>query len=188
MNSKKFNPQKLEKLNNPKRLDYLPPQIIAEKINANHITVIIDLGAGTGLYSKAFSDIYQCHIYACDIAQEMIDWMDKHVTPEYKNIQTLLVEENNVPLKGKVADVLCMINVHHELNNPEIALKECHRLLKTGGKIVLSDWKKTEADIGPSVSIRVDEKIVEKQLQLVGFKNIEIYNDFEYNYVIIAIK
>ncbi len=51
MKEKRFNPKKLHKLNNPKRLLDLPPEYIWSKLNMNAANVIIDIGAGTGFFS-----------------------------------------------------------------------------------------------------------------------------------------
>lgn len=189
MENKRFDPKKLDKLNNPKRLEALPPRLIAEKININNPSVIIDLGAGTGLFSKALSEIYSgSKIYACDIAEEMIEWMNDNVVPEYRNIITVQMNDDEVPLRSEIADVLIMINLHHELDDHYKVLNDCKRLLKKTGKIVISDWKKIKTEQGPFLEIRVEDSVVKEQLLEVGFKNVEVFNEFTDNYLIVAEK
>jgi len=50
-----FNPKKLEKLNNPDRLKAIPPEFIWGKLNLVDPRYLLDLGAGTGMFSIAFS-------------------------------------------------------------------------------------------------------------------------------------
>jgi len=188
MENKRFNPKKLQKLNNPKRLEAIPPGLIAEKIKIDHPLVIIDWGAGTGLFSRAFSEIYpESRIYACDIAEEMIEWMTANLT-SYKNIVPLKMNGNEVPLEDEIADMIVMINLHHELDNHIKILNECSRLLKKNGQMVISDWKKVKTEDGPAFEIRIEEHVVAEQLTTTGFQNVEIFNELMNNYLVIAKK
>lgn len=187
MTEKRFNPKKLNKLNNPERYKALPPELIIEKASLNNPDIIIDYGAGTGFYSTPFSERFpNSKIYACDIAQVMVDWMNENLKNRYENIVPLKMEDNQVPLKDEIADLLFMINLHHELDSPNATLKECKRLLKPNGKIVISDWKKLQMEQGPPLNIRVDEDEVVEQLKKAGFVNIKTCSELALNYLIIA--
>lgn len=189
MIDKRFNPKKLEKLNNPNRFKALAPEFIVEKAAIDNPKVIIDLGAGTGFYAIPFSEIYkQATLYACDISDIMVDWMDDNIASKYDNIIPTLMGDNHVPLDNDIADFLFMINLHHELDKPTETLKECYRLLKANAKIAISDWKKEEMEQGPSIDIRYYASEIEEQLLAVGFKNVCIYSELAYNYLIIAEK
>ena len=52
---KKFDPGKLAKLNDPRRLEYLDPEIIWEKVAIENPAVLIDIGAGTGFFAILFN-------------------------------------------------------------------------------------------------------------------------------------
>ncbi len=189
MKEHRFNPQKLELLNNPVRLKEFPPVFIVRQIALENPDVIIDLGAGTGFFSIPFSDIYKkCKIYACDISDVMIDWMNQNILPKYDNIIPMKMENNHISLDNGIADFLFMVNLHHELDNPEKTLKECHRLLKPKGKIAISDWKKKKTKHGPPIDLRYKPNEVKKQLLEAGFDNINIDTGFLNNFLIIAEK
>ncbi|MFO7977245.1 MAG: class I SAM-dependent methyltransferase, partial [Bacteroidales bacterium] len=171
MEEKKFDPKKLEKLNDPKRLIDLPPWFIKDRLGPVDPKVILDIGAGTGIYSIAFLDFFpQSRIYACDISATMIEWMQENVVPAYPDITPLEMHENKVPLQDQVADLILMVNLHHELEDPALMLAECRRLLREGGRIAICDWKKEEMDSGPPATIRISARQVEKQLEQAGFK------------------
>ena len=189
MKAHRFDPRKLEKLNNPLRLKELPVKKIIKLANIDSPKVIIDLGAGTGFFSIPFSKINkQCKIYACDVSGVMIDWMHQNVVAKYKNIIPLKMKNNLVPLNDNIADFLFMINLHHELDNPDKTLQESYRLLKPEGKIAISDWKKEKTEHGPPVEIRYDPDVIKKQLSAAGFIRIRIYTGFINNFLIIADK
>ncbi len=183
---RKFNPEKLERLNNPTRLKQIPPESITSKILITDPKVIIDLGAGTGLFSRAFSEIYRgCLIYACDISPIMIDWMKENIG-SYPGIIPVLTEENTVPLDDAIADIIVMINLYHELEDHLKTLRECKRMMKNGGIIAISDWKKENMSNGPSYDIRVDINDVKKHMTTAGFRNIKTFDNLESNYILIS--
>ncbi|MFZ0243787.1 MAG: methyltransferase domain-containing protein, partial [Desulfobacterales bacterium] len=61
---------------------------------------------------------------------------------------------NSVPLDDRIADLVFMITLHHELDNPSLTVEEPYRILKPGGEIFIVDWKKIDMDEGPPEKIR----------------------------------
>ena len=189
MSEKKFDPKKLHKLNNPERLKDIPPEYIWNKLNMVNPETLIDIGAGTGFFSIPFLRYIKIgKIFACDISDIMIQWMKENICQQYPNIVPVKMEENIVPLKDGIADLLYMINLHHELEKPEEMLKESMRLLKNNGKIFISDWKKEEMPEGPPFHLRYSPEKVHAQLTSSGFKNISIDNEMPKHFLIIAEK
>ena len=190
MIEKKFNPQKLERLNDPQRLIYLPPDHIWGKIAGENTDVLIDIGAGTGVFSKAFSDLSggKAKIFACDIADILLEWMEKNVCNDYPNIRTVKMPESSVPLDDNFADIVYMINLHHELDDPDEILKQCYRILKVNGCVMVVDWRKEETDGGPPVEIRFYADTVREQMTAAGFSDIRIFNDLPKHFIVIGRK
>jgi SAM-dependent methyltransferase len=187
MESKRFNPAKIEKLNNPERLKELPVSFIATQAGLVEPEVIVDLGAGTGLYSRAFAELFaHSIIYALDISSVMVEWMVEHVVPRYPRIKPLVMDDGIVPLENESVDFLLMVNLHHEIDDAETTVREAHRVMKKGAGIAISDWRKEEMEIGPSMAIRVDEREVADDLKRRGFRDIRTFNQFRYNYLLIA--
>ena len=189
MENKRFNPAKLDKLNNPERIKEFPIEFIIEKTGIVNPGVIVDIGAGTGFFSIPFAKKYNnCKIYACDISEIMIGWLKLNVIPNHSNIIPLKMDDSITGLDPNIGDLLFMVNLHHELANPEMMLDECKRLLKPGGKIAISDWKKQKSNHGPSQDIRYMPEQVKDQLISLSFSNVKIFNDFPNNFLVIAEK
>lgn len=183
MESKKFDPQKLAKLNDPKRLEYLNPDLIWDTLNPGNPRTIVDIGAGTGVFAVLFSrKMNGGRTYACDVSDVMVDWMRDNLPRELKySVVPVKMEESAVPLPDGVADLVYMINLHHELDEPEKVAKEAFRLLRQGGKLAVIDWKKEETPEGPPLSIRVTVETIEEQMRDAGFSGIKDYSVLKFH-------
>lgn len=167
----KFDPKKLAKLNNPERLKTINPEVIWQILDLQNPEVLIDVGAGTGFFTKEFAKkINSGTVYACDSSEIMVQWMQENIAD--KKIIPLTCSETSVDIPDCIVDLVYMINVHHELLEPEKLLIEAHRLLKSGGKIAIIDWKAEEMEDGPPLEIRIPDKVIAEQLFKIGFKNI----------------
>jgi ubiquinone/menaquinone biosynthesis C-methylase UbiE len=187
---KKFDPKKLDKLNDPRRLEYLNPDFIWEKAALPDPAVLVDIGAGTGFFALLFSrKMKEGKVYACDISSEMISWMNGNLPAESKGkLIPVKMEETSVPLSGGMADLVYMINLHHELEDPVMILKESFRLLKKSGKVIVIDWKKEETPEGPPLGLRVEEEAIESHMRDAGFSEIAKYRALPYHYFLIGKK
>lgn len=190
MEERKFDPSKLQKLNDPGRLQYLNPDIIWETLNPAAPRVLVDIGAGTGVFSVLFArKIGHGKVYACDISDIMISWMKENLPAELRErVVPVRMDESSVPLQDGVADVVYMINLHHELEEPEKIIAEAHRLLKDGGKLSVIDWKKEETPEGPPVSIRVTEEEIARQMGGAGFSDVQLHRVLKFHSFVTGIK
>lgn len=189
MSDKKFDPKKLAKLNNPKRLVDIPPEYIQSKLNIKMSKIIVEIGAGTAFFSVAFLKQFEPSIiFACDISDIMVNWVQENISPDYPSIIPIKNQEKSVPLDDQSADLVFMIALHHELDSPELILDEAYRLLKPGGKVLIVDWKKEEMPQGPPLTIRCRPETIENQLRKSYFDEIQISNELSKHFVIVARK
>ncbi len=189
MNTKKFDHKKLQKLNNPQRLADIPPDYICDKLAIQKPDVLVEIGAGTAFFSIAFlQHLRPSTIYACDLSEVMIDWMKKNVSPKYPTIIPLKSEEQSVPLEDEIAELVFMINLHHELDNAASTVTESYRMLKPGGEICIVDWKKQDMPEGPPEKIRYLPEQVKDELVKSGFADVSIHNDLTKHFLVVGKK
>ncbi|MEE4359633.1 MAG: class I SAM-dependent methyltransferase [Desulfococcaceae bacterium] len=189
MNEKKFDPKKLQKLNHPERLKDIPPDYICGKLHMENPEVLVEIGAGTAFFSKAFlAELKAGKIYACDVSEAMLNWMKDNISPGHPDIIPVRSEENAVPLDDEIADLVFMINLHHELDSPSVILAESYRMIKPGGKIFIADWKKEDMPQGPPPEIRCSPEEVREQLIKTGFHNVHLYNELQKHFLIVGQK
>jgi len=171
MTGRIFNDKHLEKLNNPLRLQEIPPDFLWEKLALNEPEILVDIGAGTGFFSREFSRFLKNGIvYACDISDKMLDWVEKNIVPYHSNIHPLKITAGIIPLEKNSADLIFMMNVHHEIDNHQEMLRQCMEILKPGGKILIVDWRKEIINQGgPSPEYRFTTEEVKEHLLKVKF-------------------
>jgi len=173
----KFDMAKLERLNDAARFEQLPPDLLWEVLGApaGEVT-LVEIGAGTGLFAQAFAQCApEAVIYAADTADEMLAWMRAN-RPEVaeERIVPVKASESGLPMPDAVADALYMINVHHELAEPEASYAEALRLLKPGAPLLVVDWAPRETPKGPPLEVRVQPADLERLLAAVGFSVVRV--------------
>jgi len=189
MVEKKFDPKRLEKLNNPKRLIDIPPDYIWGKLKVEKPDVLVEIGAGTAFFSIAFLEHFRpSTLYACDSSQVMINWVKENVTPKHPNIIPVKTEEDSVPLDDNIADLLFMINLHHELYEPYLTVEESYRILKPDGEIFIVDWKRNDIPEGPPQEIRWSPEQVKGQLLKAGFSDVVSFDELPKHFLVIGKK
>lgn len=142
-------------------------------------SVALDAGCGTGNFSIALGRAgYK--VFGIDISKEMLKRAVIKAKQDKIPIQfqqTNLTER--LPYKDNTFDAVISINALYMLPNPEFTLKEFHRILKHGGKLILSNPM-----YPPSMSKIVMERVEEEglirgiilalRLSLLGILNIII--------------
>ncbi|NOX24574.1 MAG: class I SAM-dependent methyltransferase [Deltaproteobacteria bacterium] len=189
MDDKKFDPKKLQKLNNPQRLKDIPPAYIWDKLDMKQADIFVEIGAGTAFFSLAFLQHAKPEkIYACDVSAVMLNWMAANIVPQYPNIIPVKTAETSVPLAAETADLVFMIALHHELCHPDLTIAESYRILKPGGKIFIVDWKKEDMAEGPPTRIRCLAAQVKEQLLHPGFKDVKIFSEMPKHFLVVGTK
>ena len=173
MGSHKFNPKMLDKLNNPERLNRLDLDKVIERLHIKNGDVLVDLGAGTGLFAGAFLDRLPSSIcHALDIEPAFIEWMrENHPHAKSGRLRPALMSEAQIPLPNDSVQLLFMISLHHELDDAEGLLSECRRVLLPGGGLLVVDWDPARAveGSGPPRDHMLPPEVASQQMKNAGF-------------------
>ena len=188
MTERKFDPRHIHKLNDPERLKRIPPDVLWDLAGPKEPGILVDVGAGTGFFAVPFAEkMAGGKIYACDTVDAMIAYMKENLPEEFKDrIIPVQSEETRIPLPDALADLVYMINLHHELEHPQAMLTEAGRLLRPGGRMLIVDWKPLETPKGPPLSIRVPPETVGEQMRTAGLADIEQHDRLPWHYVVVG--
>ncbi|MEM8934814.1 MAG: metalloregulator ArsR/SmtB family transcription factor [Pseudomonadota bacterium] len=113
---------------------------ILDIVGADRVDLFVDLGTGAGRMLEIFSDRYRSGV-GYDLSHEMLAIARANLDEaKITHAQVRHADLFSAPLDSDSADVLCLHQVLHYLTEPRAALQEATRLLKPGGKLIISDF------------------------------------------------
>ena len=127
-----------------------------------------DIGAGTGFLTEELVK-NELRVIAVDRSESMIEEMKKKFSPN-DEIQYRKGDFNNLPLQDETVDhVFANMYLHH-VEMPQLAIDEMVRILKPGGKVVITDMDEHDFEF----------LIKEQHDRWMGFKREDIARWFEH--------
>jgi ubiquinone/menaquinone biosynthesis C-methylase UbiE len=134
---------------------------------------VADIGAGSGYMTVKLAKRVGSAgvVYATDIQTAMIELLEKRIkSAKLTNVRSILGSTDDPRLEPASIDLALMVDVYHELSQPQAMLRHIHDALKPGGRLVLLEYRKED----PSIPIRLEHKmtVAEAKLELEaeGFK------------------
>jgi ubiquinone/menaquinone biosynthesis C-methylase UbiE len=101
---------------------------------ARPIEAILDLGCGTGRYSGALAEHFGARVTAVDPSEKMLAEARRKNAPGVTHLQG---HGERLPLGDASADMVFMSMVFHHFADPLQVARECRRVLREGGVVVL---------------------------------------------------
>lgn len=187
----KFDISRLERLRDPERLETMnPDKIWAVLADGLIINTLVDIGVGIGFFAIPFArKIKRGKVYGCDLHPEMLKYLEAAMEKEgVDNIEPVRCGEVEVPLEDGIADMVIMVNLHHELDFRDRSLAECRRLLRSGGKVAVIDWKPIQTEHGPPMEIRIPPEQVLEELTAAGFQRTAEHDIMPNHYFLTGVK
>lgn len=172
MHEKKFNPEMRHKLNQSDRLEWFPPHKIWEFMGNPQPRRIVDIGAGTGFITKAFAtERPSAKTLALDIEPLMVEEMQQSLD-DSPNICPVLMAPDKLPVPDQSIDVVWMVNLFHELDEPHTLLAEIRRSLAPEGRLLIIDWDSDAGSFeqGPPQGHRLSMQAIHDTLETAEFK------------------
>ena len=120
--------------------------------------VVADIGAGSGYYTMLLSKAVgpRGRVYATDIQPEMLALIKKKIdVAPASNVELVLGTPAESRLPDGALDVALMVDVYHELAQPQAFLQSLRRALKPDGRLILIEFRKEN----PNVPIREEHKM-----------------------------
>lgn len=189
----KFNPQQMEKLDNPKRYIVLPPEEVIRLIPIDQGMKLADIGCAIGYFTfplaKALGE--SGTVFGLDISEEMLlearKRYEKLIDTKIASVEFLISEENKLPFLPNTLDVAFVANVLHETEDKFEFLSEVARVLRPGGRLIIVEWAKEVMEMGPPVNKRLSLDEVIGYLKSSGFELVLHQEVGKGHYMIIAV-
>lgn len=141
-------------------------------------SIVADVGTGTGYLAKKLAE-YAKTVNAIDSSPDMLEVARQGLTqPELKKIKLIEGDAHDLPLDDESQDLVYSNLLIHHLLEPALAIKEMYRILKSNGKVIITDidrhnhkWTKTEKS---DLWLGVDRSDLHLWLEQAGFSEIQI--------------
>lgn len=103
--------------------------------------IVVDVGGGTGKLAEVMADNCQT-IYVLDESKGMLAKVKQN-----SKVKPIIRDALNTNFEKESIDIVTMVDsLHHIDNHPEL-MKEMHRILKVGGKILILDLEREDIRI-----------------------------------------
>jgi len=108
-------------------------------------SLILDAGCGVGFWTEFFLKNNFTNIYSCDLTESAVIYTKKRIN-NIKNFRKVKVSQQNIESldynNSKFSWINCQGVLHHT-PNPELAINEFSRVLKSDGYLVISVYHKS---------------------------------------------
>lgn len=137
--------------------------------------IAADLGAGTGAYTIPLAERVgeTGRVYAVEVQKDFLtNIQDAAAAHGLKNVEVIWGDIERVggtKIKDASIDVVVISNVLFQAEDKKGLLLEAKRILKTGGKLLLVDWKDSFNNLGPAQDAVIPAGVARALCEHEGF-------------------
>jgi len=169
----------------PERAAWQKPEEVVKKLELKPGEIVVDIGAGTGYFTRLFAAAVgdEGRAIGLDIEQSMVDYMQEDAKKRgLSNYEARVVKPDDVGLSPQSVDVIFICNTYHHINNRVNYLKRLTQALKPNGRIVIVDFYKKPLPVGPRVVNKISEDDVKKEFKEAGYRLTKSLDFLPYQY------
>jgi ubiquinone/menaquinone biosynthesis C-methylase UbiE len=178
-------------LDRSERVEEEQPDRALEIIKIEPGSTVADVGAGSGYMTAKMARRVGPggKVYANDIQPEMLALLRERLAKEkITNVEPVLGTADDPKLPASAIDLILMVDVYHEFQQPQIMLRRMREALKPGGRLVLLEYRKED----PSIPIIYEHKmsVAEAKLEVEaeGFKLATVSEVLPRQHILIFVK
>ncbi|CAN5832007.1 hypothetical protein BH24ACI5_BH24ACI5_19760 [soil metagenome] len=159
-----------------KALNILPGQTVA------------DIGAGSGYYSVLLAAAVgpAGRVFATDIQPEMLALIRKKLEAQpIPQLQLVLGTPTDSKLADGSVDLALMVDVYHELAEPQIFIRSLKRALKPAGRLVLIEFRKEDARVPIREEHKMTVREARMELEAEGLRLREVIDILPWQHILV---
>ena len=168
---------------------------ILSKIKIEEGMKVADLGCGsTGFFVFPVAKIVgkKGEVYGVDILRNALENINRRARQEninnVKTVWTDLEVFNATKIETASLDTALIINTLYLSHKRVEIMREAMRMVRTGGKVVVIEWKNVASPFGPPSEERVKEELLKEGGKKLGLKLEEEFFAGRYHYGVIFTK
>jgi ubiquinone/menaquinone biosynthesis C-methylase UbiE len=150
--------------------------------------VVADIGAGSGYYTERLSHRVgpSGRVYATDIQPGMIQLLERRVKDRgLANVTTVLGAMDDPRLPPQAIDLAIMVDVYHELQEPQVFLQRLKGAFKRGGRLVLLEFRKEDPKIPILEVHKMSVAEVKQELEAEGYALERVIDVLPWQHIIV---
>jgi len=168
------------------------PQKIIKQFGLHDGMLVADLGAGTGAYTIASAKEVggSGHVYAVEVQKDLLININNAARDSsLSNIEVIwgdIERHSKTKIREHAVDAVIVANVLFQVEDVNSTLGEIKRILKSGGRVLVVDWKDSYGGIGPHATQVLSYEEARRIFEENGFsflKNIEA-GDHHYGFIV----
>ena len=146
------------------------PNLAVDLLDLKKDMIVADFGAGTGYFTSKLAR--KCSIvYAVDIQQEMLDLNAKQMrNKNINNVKFILGFTDRTGLPKNNLDLVILVDVYHELENPLEIMNDIKSSLNQTGKVALIEYRKEDPTVPIKPLHKMSVEQVVKEMRQVNLK------------------
>ena len=163
--------------------ELINPVNVLEKAGIRADMTVADFGCGTlghYVFPAAAMVGQRGKVYAVDILKSVLDGIEgrRKLEAEQNVVEVWgdIESPHGVPLPDDSLDIGLLINNLFMSKSKEAMVRECTRMVKHGGTMIIIDWKPSGAAFGPPGESRVAPETAK---QLAAAAGLQVVSDFE---------
>src|SRR3954447_6425912 len=134
---------------------------------------VADIGAGSGYYTVRLADAVgpTGRVFATDIQPEMLALLRKRLAGRNggSNVELVQGTPTESTLPDGAIDLALMVDVYHELAQPQVFLRSLKRALKADGRLVLIEFRKESEWVPIREEHKMSVRDARLELEAEGF-------------------
>ena len=168
----------------PERVKWQKPAEVVKAIELEPGDIIVDIGAGTGYFTRLFAMAVspEGKAIGLDIEESMVNHMKEDaIKLGLNNYDAKVVPTDDAGLAPNSVDVIFLSNTYHHIANRVDYFKAVAKGLKKNGRVVIVDFYK-DSKIGPPRDHKLAKAVALTEMKEAGYRLVKTHNVLEHQY------
>jgi ubiquinone/menaquinone biosynthesis C-methylase UbiE len=147
---------------------------------------VCDFGCGNGFYTLQLAKRVgpRGAVYAVDIQPEMLELLEERAGPRgLDNVKPVLATDDDSGLPADAFDLVLMVDVYHELSDPEAVLAAIRASLKPEGRIAIVEFREEDPEVPILPLHKMSKMQVMREITANGLKLVGQFEDLPWQHV-----
>jgi ubiquinone/menaquinone biosynthesis C-methylase UbiE len=161
----------VQRFEDPARREWQSPHTILRLMGLSEGDEVADIGTGTGYFLPWLSAMVTetGRVYAVDIEQEMLDYIEQREDLPHDNVRTILADPDDPKLPEGRLDAILIVNTWHHIAKRVKYLEKLEKALRPDGRVVIVDYLKRELPVGPPPDHKLSREEVLADFEKAGW-------------------